>query len=69
MVRQLKKMQKQLNRHAEAMRFNDNSASLAYSIGGAVLDKVPWFCIRMLCIVLGMIVFALGWIPLGFIAI
>jgi len=69
LVKQLKNMHKKLNKHAEATRFNDNSASLAYSIGGAALDMIPWFYIRTLCIVIGMIVFALGWVPLGFIAV
>ncbi|GGE35718.1 hypothetical protein GCM10011391_13110 [Pullulanibacillus camelliae] len=65
----MKKTQKQLDKNAEDAQFDDNSASLAYSMGEAALDMVPWFYIRTVCIVLGMIIIALGFVPLGFIAI
>ncbi|GGH83114.1 putative membrane protein [Pullulanibacillus pueri] len=62
----LKHKQKEFDERAEQKMFNDNSASIANSMGEQVLDLIPWGYIRLVTVIIGMIIIALGFVPLGF---
>jgi hypothetical protein len=65
----LQEAKKDLKEKAEAVKFKDNSASMTFQLSGEVLDAVPWYYIRLIFIVVGMVIIALGFVPLGFLVI
>ncbi|MFC4618995.1 hypothetical protein ACFO4N_09665 [Camelliibacillus cellulosilyticus] len=65
----IRKAQENLRERAKEEKFNDNSASFAYAIGSEALDTLPWFYVRLVFIIAGMIFIAIGFVALGFIAV
>ena len=65
----LQGMKKDLKEKAEDAMFNDNSASITYQISGEAVDAMPLYYIRFIFILLGAIIIALGFVPLGFLLI
>ena len=68
-INRLKAAMKKMDEKSEQTKFNDNSASIAYSMGENALDVIPWDYIRLICVIIGMIIIALGFVPLGFLDI
>ena len=65
----LQAIKKDLKEKAEKVKFDDNSASVAFQVTGEVIDAVPWYYIRLVLILVGTVIIALGFVPLGFLAI
>lgn len=69
LLHKLHHAEKDLKEKAEEVKFKDNSASVTYQIEDEVLDAIPWYYIRLIFILIGMVIIALGFVPLGFLAI
>ncbi|HET6873006.1 MAG TPA: hypothetical protein VFH42_08475 [Sporolactobacillaceae bacterium] len=65
----LQEVKKNLKEKAEEVKFKDNSASMTFQLSGEVLDAIPWYFIRLIFILVGMVIIALGFVPLGFLVI
>lgn len=65
----LQAIKKDLKEKAEKVKFEDNSASVAFQVTGEAIDAVPWYYIRFVLILVGTVIIALGFVPLGFLSI
>ncbi|MGV3488223.1 MAG: hypothetical protein ACO1OC_06510 [Tuberibacillus sp.] len=62
----LQKMKKDLKERAEGAKFRDNSATVAFQFTGEVIDAIPWYYVRLIFIIIGAVIIAIGFVPLGF---
>lgn len=62
----LKRMKKKMDQKSEETRHDDNEASFVYAILENVIDIIPWFYIRLVFTIVGMVIIALGFVSLGF---
>jgi len=65
----LQEAKKGLKEKAEDVMFNDNSASLTYQFSGEVIDALPLYYVRFVFILIGAVIIAIGFVPLGFLFI
>jgi len=54
---------------AEGAQFHDNSKAVVFQFSGEVLDAIPWYYVRLIFILVGAVIIALGFVPLGFLFI
>ncbi|WEG12404.1 hypothetical protein PU629_20265 [Pullulanibacillus sp. KACC 23026] len=62
----LRRLERKLERKSEKNKFDDNSAHIAYGAGEKVADAIPWYAVNMFFIIIGLVLIAIGFIPLGF---
>lgn len=63
-IRETKEHLHHRSKHAQHV---DTSSSVYFAIGEKVLDTVPWVSVQLFYIVLGIVVFVLGFIALTFV--
>lgn len=56
-----------LHHHAESAQFRDTETSIYFAIGEKALGMVPWVSVRLFYVIVGMVVFALGFVALSFV--
>ncbi|HEX7064615.1 MAG TPA: hypothetical protein VF199_06055 [Bacillales bacterium] len=56
-----------LHENAELAKHRDRTASMYFGLEGKALDMIPWVTVRLVYLILGMIIFALGFVALSFI--
>ncbi|TCP24092.1 hypothetical protein EV207_12715 [Scopulibacillus darangshiensis] len=65
-INRIHKMDHELEKKAKALKFKDNSASMAATIEDKALDMVPWYLVRLSATIIGMIFIVFGFVALGF---
>ncbi|WP_027724866.1 hypothetical protein [Tuberibacillus calidus] len=65
----LMKTKEKFKEKAEGAQFHDHSKAVAFQISGKVLDAIPWYYVRLIFILVGAVIIALGFVPLGFLFI
>lgn len=66
LIAKMRHVDHELEKEAEALKFQDNSASMVLTIEEKVLDLIPWFSVRLVTLVIGMILIVFGFVALGF---
>ncbi|RYL93505.1 hypothetical protein EWI07_07160 [Sporolactobacillus sp. THM7-4] len=66
--RKLRESGQRLLSHAEHEKGKDNSASIAMTIEGKILDNIPSYLIHMAMSAAGLLIIALGFVALAFYA-
>ncbi|HEX6923431.1 MAG TPA: hypothetical protein VF149_06365 [Bacillales bacterium] len=56
-----------LHEDAESAKHRDKKASMYFELEGKALDMVPWVTVRLVYLILGMIIFAFGFVALSFV--
>lgn len=58
-----------LHHHAKSEKFGDTDTetSIYFTIGEKALGMVPWVSVRLFYLIVGMVIFALGFVALSFV--
>lgn len=62
----LTRIKKKMDAKSEDVKFHDNQASIQYTMAEDIIDIIPWFSVRLILTIIGMVVMALGFVSLGF---
>lgn len=62
----LRKLEHKLEKKSKHNKFEDNPAHIAYGTGSKIVDAIPWYLINPWFAVFGLVVFAIGFVPLSF---
>jgi len=65
----LQKAGEAFKERAERTAFRDPSAGIAYRMGSGLIDLVPWYYLRVLFLIVGAVIIAIGFVPLAFIGV
>lgn len=62
----LVRLKKKMDAEAEKLKFKNNKESIKHTIGEDVIDMIPWYYVRLIFTIVGMVIIALGFVSLGF---
>lgn len=62
----LRRLERKLAEKSQHKKFEDNSAHIAYGAGKGIVDAIPWYAVNTWFAVVGLIIFALGFVPLSY---